>query len=67
MAMFSEQVNAFRRSLLAHTLNSTGGNVSQTARLLGLHRTYVCRLIREYGLSDLRRGRHAPNAQGGRP
>ena len=62
---FHDQVHAFRRALLAHTLASTGGNVSQTARLLNLHRTYACRLIREYGLSDLRRGRHAAHKQGG--
>ena len=65
MATFSEQVHAFRRALLVHTLASTGGNVSQTARVLELQRSYVWRLIREYGLSDLRRGLHAPNQRGG--
>jgi len=62
---YHEQVHAFRRALLVHTLNSTGGNVTQTARVLELQRSYVWRLIRVYGLSDLRRGRHASNAQGG--
>ena len=62
---YHEQVHAFRRALIAHTLKSMGGNVSQAARALELQRSYVWRLIREYGLSDLRRGRRAPSTRGG--
>ena len=62
---YHDQVHAFRRALITHTLKSMGGNVSQTARVLELERTYVWRLIRKYGLSDLRRGPHAPNKRGG--
>ena len=65
MATFSEQVDGFRRAVLAHTLASTGGNVSQAARALGLQRTSVWRLIRKYRLSELRRGPQAPNTRGG--
>jgi len=62
---YHDQVHAFRRALITHTLKSMGGNVSQAARALELQRSYVWRLIREYGLSDLRRGRHAAHKQGG--
>ena len=51
-------MHAFRRALLVHTLASEGGNVSRAARALELQRTYVWRLLREYGLHG--RGPHAP-------
>jgi DNA-binding NtrC family response regulator len=53
------QVSAFKRRLLDETLARTGGNRSAAARLLGLQRTYLLRLIRQFGLTapTERRGR----------
>ena len=42
---------AFKRRLLEYALASTGGNRTRAARLLGLQRTYLLRLIRELGVA----------------
>jgi DNA-binding NtrC family response regulator len=44
-------VEEFKRGLLASTLRRTGGNRTRAARLLGLQRTYLARLIRDLGLA----------------
>ena len=41
----------FKRGLIASTLRRTGGNRTRAARLLGLQRTYLARLIRDLGLA----------------
>ncbi len=45
-----EAVHAFRREHIARALARTGGNQTQAARLLGLQRTFLNKLIKEYGL-----------------
>jgi DNA-binding NtrC family response regulator len=44
-------VEEFKRGLIASTLRRTGGNRTRAARLLGLQRTYLARLIRDLGLA----------------
>jgi Nif-specific regulatory protein len=44
-------VEEFKRGLLATTLRRTNGNRTRAARLLGLQRTYLARLIRDLGLA----------------
>jgi DNA-binding NtrC family response regulator len=48
---FHEAIGEFRRSIIQEALDATGGNQTQAARLLGLHRTYLVRLIRLLGIS----------------
>jgi len=43
---WQEAVLGFKRRLLEHALQATGGNRTQAARALGLPRTYLLRLIR---------------------
>jgi DNA-binding NtrC family response regulator len=44
-------VEEFKRGLIASTLRRTSGNRTRAARLLGLQRTYLARLIRDLGLA----------------
>src|SRR4030095_11851324 len=44
-------VEEFKRGLIASTLRRTGGNRTRAARLLGLPRTYLARLLRALGLA----------------
>ncbi len=44
-------VEEFKRGLIASTLRRTAGNRTRAARLLGLQRTYLARLIRDLGLA----------------
>jgi hypothetical protein len=46
-----EAVAAFKRELVEHALACTGGNRTQAARVLGLQRTYLLRLMREMGVN----------------
>ena len=48
-------VEEFKRGLIASTLRRTSGNRTRAARLLGLQRTYLARLIRDLGLAGRRR------------
>jgi DNA-binding NtrC family response regulator len=45
-----ELTREFRRQVMAHYLAAHGGNVSATARALGVQRTYLWRLLRGCGL-----------------
>ncbi len=49
-APLREAVQQFRRDHIARALARTGGNQTKAAQLLGLQRTFLNRLIREYGL-----------------
>lgn len=51
-APFHKAVKNFKRRLIHSALEATQGNRTQAARLLGLQRTYLCRLIRELGNSN---------------
>jgi DNA-binding NtrC family response regulator len=45
---FHGAVSDFKRRLLEATLTQSGGNRTRAARALGLQRTYLLRLIREF-------------------
>jgi DNA-binding NtrC family response regulator len=47
---FHGAVSAFKRHLIEATLHQVGGNRTCAARVLGLQRTYLLRLIRELGV-----------------
>jgi len=51
VAGFHGAVSEFKRRLIEATLCQFGGNRSQTARALGLQRTYLLRLIRDLGVA----------------
>jgi len=53
---FHGAVTDFKRRLIEATLAQLGGNRTQAARALGLQRTYLLRLIREFGVDVPRRG-----------
>jgi DNA-binding NtrC family response regulator len=43
-------VTEFKRRLIETTLTELGGNRTRTARALGLQRTYLLRLMREFAV-----------------
>lgn len=45
-----EGVTQYRRELVRRALEKTGGNQTEAAKLLGLQRTYLARMIRTLGL-----------------
>jgi DNA-binding NtrC family response regulator len=45
---YHDAVAEFKRRFLAHMLAAHGGNRTATARTLGLQRSYLVRLIRQY-------------------
>ena len=48
---YHEAVEQFKREFLTHTLQAHAGNRTYAARALGLQRTYLLRLIHEYGIT----------------
>jgi len=48
---FHGAVSEFKRQLIEVTLRQMGGNRTLAARVLGLQRTYLLRLIRELGVA----------------
>ena len=52
---FHGAVTEFKRRLIEATLVQLGGNRTRTARALGLQRTYLLRLMREFGVNVPRR------------
>ncbi|MET0850184.1 MAG: helix-turn-helix domain-containing protein [Candidatus Rokuibacteriota bacterium] len=48
---FHGAVTEFKRRLIEATLCQWGGNRTRAARALGLQRTYLLRLMREFGVS----------------
>ena len=64
-SVYHSLVNTFKAELIKRALGATGGNRTHAARLLGLQRTYLLRLIRELGVdvpAGGRNGRGAPAA-----
>jgi DNA-binding NtrC family response regulator len=57
---FHAMVEEFKRGLVASTLRRTAGNRTQAARLLGLQRTYLSRLVRDLGLVSIGPGGGGP-------
>ena len=45
---FHEEVENFKKALIRTTLEAHGGNRTHAARALGLQRTYLLRLIRQF-------------------
>ena len=45
-------VTQFKKDFLARMLAEHGGNRTHTARAIGLQRTYLLRLLREFGLNQ---------------
>jgi DNA-binding NtrC family response regulator len=48
---FHAAIEEFKRGLIVSALRRTGGNRTRAARLLGLQRTYLARLIRDLGVA----------------
>lgn len=48
---YKEAVETFRRRYIARALERTGGNKSEAARLAGVNRPYLHKLIRELGIT----------------
>jgi hypothetical protein len=59
---FHGAVTEFKRRLIEATLFQLGGNRTRTARALGLQRTYLLRLIREFGVNVPHQGLPARRA-----
>jgi DNA-binding NtrC family response regulator len=49
-SVYHEEVEDFKRDLIARTIIAHGGNRTHAAKALGLQRTYLLRLIRELGI-----------------
>jgi len=49
---YHAKVEACRRQLLQEALAQTDGNRTRAAELLGLQRTYLARLLRQYGIGN---------------
>jgi DNA-binding NtrC family response regulator len=65
-ADYHDAVSQFKRKLIEVTLRESQGNRTHAARLLGLQRTYLLRLIRDLNVSApppqaRRRGGDSPN------
>ena len=58
---YHEAVSRFRREFLAQALVAHGGNRTRTAQAIGLQRTYLLRLIREFGLKQPSNGKPSTN------
>jgi Nif-specific regulatory protein len=48
---FYETVRNYKRYVIEDALKKSNGNQSKAARLLGLQRTYLARLIRQLNIS----------------
>jgi DNA-binding NtrC family response regulator len=49
---FHESVEAFKHALIRTALAQAGGNQTRAAEMLGLQRTYLARLIKNFGLRE---------------
>ncbi len=54
---YHEAVRTFKRAYLVQKLAAHGGNRTRTAQAIGLQRTYLLRLLREFGLNQPGNGR----------
>ena len=55
--MFEEAINEFEKRFIKRVLDSSNGNQSRAARLLGIHRNTLSRKIDLYKLDDRPRRR----------
>jgi len=51
-ANYRELVDGFQRRLIEETLREYGGNRSEAARQLGMHRSALVRLMKRLGISE---------------
>jgi Nif-specific regulatory protein len=49
---YHDAVSQFKRQLLRDTLARANGNQTRAAEALGLQRTYLARLLKEYGITS---------------
>jgi len=49
----NEALHTFKKEFIKLNLGSTGGNRSQAAKVMGIQRTYLSRLITKYNLKDI--------------
>jgi len=54
---YHDAIRNFKREFLLQRLAAHGGNRTRTARAIGLQRTYLLRLLREFGLNQPGNGR----------
>ena len=54
---YHDAVRNFKREFLLRVLAAHGGNRTRTAQAIGLQRTYLLRLLREFGLNQPHNGR----------
>jgi DNA-binding NtrC family response regulator len=58
LTTYEHAISEFKRRLVTQAMRDTGGNVSEAARRLGVHVTYLNRLIRTFDLrTDVRKFR----------
>lgn len=50
VANFHKEVDRFKKDLIQATLEAHRGNRTHAARTLGLQRTYLLRLMRDFGV-----------------
>lgn len=66
VSAFHKEVDEFNKQLIRTTLGAHGGNRTYTARALGLQRTYLLRLLRQFEIQSRvpsRHQRHSPNGE----
>jgi hypothetical protein len=51
---YHEAVDQFKKEFLAQMLTAHNGNRTHTAKAIGLQRTYLLRLLRQFGLNQFR-------------
>ncbi len=61
---FHREVARFKRRLIRATLEAHRGNRTHAAQTLGLQRTYLLRLIREFGIDVPRPAPRRKNTSG---
>ena len=54
---YHDAVRTFKREFLLQMLAAHGGNRTRTAQAIGLQRTYLLRLLRDFGLNQPHDGR----------
>ena len=52
VGLYHDEMLRLRKMLIARALAEHQGNRTRAARTLGIQRTYLCRLVREFGFHD---------------
>ena len=58
-------IDSFERSYLSQLLEAAGGNMSKAARMAGMDRMYLHRLVQKHGLRGGRGGSGGPSSGSG--